>query len=49
VVINGAVVSQVTIKEKIKAEFDRWWLVKLFRSTGFAFPEPVEIPWQYRE
>jgi hypothetical protein len=37
VVFNGAVASQVTIKEKIKEEFDRRRLANLFRSSSFLF------------
>jgi hypothetical protein len=48
-VFNGTVAFQVTIKEKIKEEFDRWRLAKLFHSFYFVFPKPVEIPWELRE
>jgi hypothetical protein len=40
VVFNGAVVSQNSIGEKIREEFDRWRLAKLFRSTLFVFLDP---------
>jgi hypothetical protein len=39
VVFNRAVASQMTIKRKIKDKFVRRWLVKLFRSDVFGFPE----------
>jgi hypothetical protein len=49
VVFNGDVAPQVTIKRKIREEYDRWRLAKLFRSVGFGFFGPSLILWQLRE
>jgi hypothetical protein len=45
VVFNGATLSLLTIREKIKVEYDRWCLAKIFRGVLFSFPEPVDLPW----
>jgi hypothetical protein len=37
VVFNGASPSQRSIRENIKAEYDRWRLAKLFRGALFFF------------
>jgi hypothetical protein len=49
VVFNGAVASQMTIKRKIKDEFVRWQLAKLFCSDVFGFPQPNLFVWQLGE
>jgi hypothetical protein len=44
--VNGAMSSPAAIREKIKDEYDRWCLEKLFHGAAFSFPEPRELLWQ---
>jgi hypothetical protein len=32
-----------SIKARIKEEYERWRLVRLFRSDAFGFPEPLPL------
>jgi hypothetical protein len=43
VVFNGARPEVVAIESRIREEYIRWRLARLFRSDSFGFPEPV--PW----
>jgi hypothetical protein len=43
VVFNGAWPAVETILARIREEYSRWRLARLFRSESFGFPEPV--PW----
>jgi hypothetical protein len=45
IVFNGAVASQVAIKEKINEEYESWRQAKLFHGTGFGFPDPSVTMW----
>jgi hypothetical protein len=49
VVINGAVASQSAIRDKVREEFDRWRLAKLFRGMLFVFHDSSVTPWQHGE
>jgi hypothetical protein len=49
VVFNAVVASESSIREKIREEFDRLRLAKLFRGTHFVFPETSHVPWQHGE
>jgi hypothetical protein len=42
-------IPQVAIKEKIKEEYESWRRAKLFRGTGFGFPDPSVTLWQLGE
>ena len=46
VVFNGAAPEAVAIKRRIKEEFGRWRLARLFRSEAFGFPEPFSFSWR---
>jgi hypothetical protein len=41
VVFNGALPAASEIRRRIKEEYDRWRLAKLFRGDVFDFVEPV--------
>jgi hypothetical protein len=43
VVFNSARPAVLAIKTKIREEYGRWRLARLFRSDSFGFPEPVEL------
>jgi hypothetical protein len=43
VVFNGAQPKLEVILAKVREEYSRWHLARLFRSDSFGFPEPV--PW----
>jgi hypothetical protein len=43
VVFNGARPDLEVILAKVREEYGRWRLARLFRSDFFGFPEPV--PW----
>jgi hypothetical protein len=49
VVFNLARLAVLAIKTKIREEYVRWRLARLFRSDSFGFPEPVELWWQLGE
>jgi hypothetical protein len=44
VVFNGAVASHATIRDKVREEFERWRIAKLFRGMLFVFLDPTVIP-----
>jgi hypothetical protein len=46
VVFNGAVASHGAIRDKVREEFERWRLAKLFRGTFFVFLDLTVVPWQ---
>jgi hypothetical protein len=41
VVFNGARTEVEIILARIREEYDRWRLARLFRSDSFGFAEPV--------
>jgi hypothetical protein len=43
VVFNGALPSQMTIREKSKVGYDRWRQAKLCRHVVFFFPKLVDL------
>jgi hypothetical protein len=49
VVFNGAVASHGAIRDKVREEFERWRLAKLFRGSLFVFLDPTVVPWQHGE
>jgi hypothetical protein len=47
VVFNGALPNVEIISARIREEYGRWRLARLFRSVSFGFAEPV--PWMAGE
>jgi hypothetical protein len=46
IVFNRAQPGVGTIQAKIREEYARWHLARLYRSGSFGFPEPVQRPLQ---
>jgi hypothetical protein len=49
VVFNGATPAVETIRHRIREEFQRWRVARLFRSESFGFPEPFPFSWRDRD
>jgi hypothetical protein len=47
--LQRVVASQSAIRDRIRDEFDRWGLAKLFCSTLFVFHDLSLLPWQLGE
>lgn len=46
VVFNGTTPAVETIRHRIREEFQRWRVARLFRSESFGFPEPFPFSWR---
>jgi hypothetical protein len=49
VVYYGVVASHGAIRDKVREEFERWRLAKLFRGTLFVFLDPTVVPCHHGE
>jgi hypothetical protein len=46
VVFNGATPAAAAIRHRIREEYQRWRVARLFRSESFGFPEPFPFSWR---